>query len=179
MDRIEVMLKEYEMLRQEILGAMSNRAQIISFGLGTIGVLFAGILTSDLAKESPKLLIVVFSFAIPTASVLVLYIWLGEVERMMRAGRYLANLEGRINRALGAGEDTLRWENWLRDTRVQIRYTYLVVIALFFGFAYGSPVLTVLAGKLAFRSHAWVVLLPWAAGVPILCDVYRRTSRFR
>jgi hypothetical protein len=99
MDRVEVLLKEYETLRQESLDSNNNRSQIVSFGLGTIGLLAASVLASERASASLPLLLMVFSGAIPIISILVLYSWLGEVERMMRAGRFMSELERRINGA--------------------------------------------------------------------------------
>ena len=59
MDAIEIMLKEYETLRQEVLAAMSNRNSILSFGLATIGAIFTASIAADmvanvLSLELPK-----------------------------------------------------------------------------------------------------------------------------
>ncbi len=45
MDSVEIMLKEYETLREESLAAMSNRNSILSFGVAAMGV----ILTASIA----------------------------------------------------------------------------------------------------------------------------------
>jgi len=48
MEKTDVMLKEYETLRQEILTAMGSRNSVLSFGLATIGA----ILTASLATQT-------------------------------------------------------------------------------------------------------------------------------
>jgi hypothetical protein len=42
MDKEEILLKEYDSLRAEVLNAIANRNSILTFGLATIGVLFTG-----------------------------------------------------------------------------------------------------------------------------------------
>lgn len=39
MDSLEIMLKEYDALRQEVLAAMSNRISILSFGIAAVAAI--------------------------------------------------------------------------------------------------------------------------------------------
>lgn len=97
MDEVDALFKEYDTLRQESLDSMQNRTQIVAFGLGTLAVLAGAVLSLDSGDRSPHLIVAVFSIGLPVISALVLYIWLGEVERMMRAGKHIQQLELRIN----------------------------------------------------------------------------------
>ena len=126
--------KEYQTLRQESLQTMANRTQIISFGLGTVGVLVAGTIAAS--APSPHLVSTMFDVAIPLVSVLLYYAWFAEFERMVRAGRFIQRLEHRINETLG-NEPVLSWEKYLETARMG--YAYVVVAILFLGIATLAP----------------------------------------
>lgn len=177
--RVEAMFKEYETLRQESLDSMNSRNQIVSFGLATIGLLGAAVLSADDKIRSTRLILTVFGLGIPVLSVLVLYIWLGEVERMMRVGVYLEGLEERINAQFEADEPPLGWEAFLRLGRAQMVYPYVVVIGAFLGFALFGPVLAVMAGSVSFWDYRWLWSLNLAALVLVGCDVWERARRFK
>lgn len=172
-------MKEYETLRQESLDSINNRSQIVSFGLGTVGVLAAGVLASERASGSFPLLVLVFSLGIPTISVLVLYSWLGEVERMMRAGRFMVDLEARINAEISAAGPTLTWERWLRSSNTQMRYPYIVVLALFLGIAVGAPLLGLSVAAVSWREYWWCIAVPWGITFLVSAHMKRRTDTFR
>lgn len=176
MNKTELLLKEYETLRQESLDSINNRSQIVSFGLGTIGLLAAGVLASERASSSLPVLSLVFCLAIPTISILVLYSWLGEVERMMRAGRFLVDLEARINAEIDSKEPTLTWESRLRSGSTQMRYPYLVVLALFLGIAAGAPLVGLAIAWPAWRTYCSWIALPLLA---VLFVAYHMASRAR
>lgn len=68
-------------------------------------------------------------------------IWMGEYERMARAGHYIVGLEGRINARLANGAwRGLRWEGWLREGGnahsrvVGGHHRYLAIASVFIGF---------------------------------------------
>jgi len=132
---IEIMLKQYTLLRTEMMQSLQSQINILQFGLASVGVLIgAGIAnwkTSDF-----YLPFVVFLLIIPTICYIVLAVWSGELMRMMRAGVFNADLEMKIN-ALSKQKDLLNWENWLRrrdkkPTTPQITWSYLAIILLFF-----------------------------------------------
>lgn len=135
----EALFKEYDTIRQEILLSMSNRTQVISFGLGTIGVLTAGLLSAE--KPSPAVLTGVFSFTLPIVSVLIYYAWFAEFERMIRAGRHLQRLERTINATFEADAPVLTWELQVEGQR--LNYPYVVVAMLFLGAGLFTPLLAV------------------------------------
>jgi hypothetical protein len=172
-------MKEYETLRQESLDSINNRSQIVSFGLGTIGILAGGVLASERASQSIPLLILVFSVGIPTVSVLVLYSWLGEVERMMRAGRFMVDLEARINAEISPGDPALTWERWLRTANTQMRYPYIVVLALFLGIAVGAPFLGLSMAAVSWAEYWWCIAAPWCLALLATAHMKRRTDTFK
>ena len=128
MDSSDILLKEYETLRQEILAAMSSRNSILSFGLATIGA----ILTASLATQtgpSPSLLSsLILELAVLAISIFVLFMWLGEYQRMQRAGKFLVGLEKRINEI--ASKKLLTWETSLRAKRGHMQYPYNTTVLL-------------------------------------------------
>jgi hypothetical protein len=135
MDSIEILLKEYDTLRQEIIATISSRSSILSFGVGTIGVLLtAGMATGSLSGGSLVAGLILI-LLVPAMTNFILFMWLGEYERMQRAGRFLAELEGKINKE--TQPNLLTWETNLRKKRQHMDYPYtntillLIVISFF------------------------------------------------
>lgn len=126
MEKIEILIKEYETLREEVLTTMQVRNSILSFGLATIGV----ILTAAIALVGNSALLsgLVLSAIVPSISIFILFMWLGEYQRMQRAGRFLVELEKKINE-IAAGE-LLTWETSLRSQRRHMRYPYNTTVMM-------------------------------------------------
>src|SRR5687767_7154944 len=112
MEAVEIMLKEYETLRQESLTAANSRTLTLQFGLAIIGGIIAATTASDKVVAQPFITSIVLIFVVPSISMLILLIWLGEHQRIQRAGLHLTYLERRINQ--DASKKLLTWENNLR-----------------------------------------------------------------
>lgn len=128
MDKSDILLKEYETLRQEILAAMSGRNSILSFGLATIGAIFTASLATQTGSTPSLLSSLILELAVPAISVFVLFIWLGEYQRMQRAGKFLVGLEKRINEI--ASKELLTWETVLRSKQSHMKYPYNTTVLL-------------------------------------------------
>jgi hypothetical protein len=126
MDATTIMLKEYDTVRQEALTALTVRTAILGFGLATVAGVFTAavsILTRDSAQYktlASGLLVLV----IPSVTLSVLCLWWGEYRRMQRAGKFLVELESRINKE--EKRDLLGWEHQL----VHLTFPYLATFAL-------------------------------------------------
>ncbi|MCJ7484052.1 MAG: hypothetical protein MUO31_13920 [Thermodesulfovibrionales bacterium] len=132
--------QEYTTLRQESLQSMGNRNQIITFGLGSIGLLIAATLSASTDALIAKFIPMVFNIIVPIISILIYIAWFAEFERMVRAGKYIQHLEDAINRTLV--HDALSWEHDLEKMRMG--YAYFSVFALFLGIAVVSPFLSLI-----------------------------------
>ena len=104
-DELEIMLKGYDYLRQEVLNSLNWQNRFLIAGATIISVLFGLGLTIE---ETLKLSTII----IPPAVTALIAFWLVEQSRMMRAGDYLQLLEDEIN--IKASEACILWENWLR-----------------------------------------------------------------
>ncbi len=131
MNTVEVMLKEYETLRQESLNTMSNRNTILSFGLASIGAIFTGSILAYTRGAYPLMSSLALIVLIPFVSSFILVIWLGEYERIQRVGRFLVEVEHKVN-AQFSGK-LLSWETYLREHRAHMRYPYNATVALLVG----------------------------------------------
>ncbi|MCI0553936.1 MAG: hypothetical protein L0287_23560 [Anaerolineae bacterium] len=185
-EKIEIILKEYDSIRNESLNTITNRFQILSFGLAGLAALAAGILAAVQQAENSTLVLLAFNITIPLISTLILYIWLGEVNRMNRAGGYLVVLEKKINKM--AGKRVLGWEKRLRSKETKMTYPYNTVIVLLMSFVFIFPVLGLFASKIDFQQKNWwsivyiIVLyfvVPYSIGIFILCDVLSRKDHFK
>lgn len=128
MDKTDVMLKEYETLRQEILTAMGSRNSILSFGLATIGAIFTASLATQTGNTPSLLASLILELGVPAISAFVLFMWLGEYQRMQRAGKFLVGLEKRINESVSS--ELLSWETSLRAERKHMKYPYNTTVML-------------------------------------------------
>lgn len=157
MDPVEIMLEEYKTLRQESLNAMSNRNIILSFGLASISAVFTGSIiahasTSDI-HSSILILRFAFILVIPAISCIVLLMWLGEYERMQRAGKFLAKLELKINTE--ASRELLSWEKYLRERKLHMKYPYYATVVLLTGI---SGISLVLGWAVSGLSATWMLV---------------------
>jgi hypothetical protein len=119
---IKILLEEYKTLRQESLGSIRLRIQIVSFGLAAIILLF-GVPLSLRSGFNIILINIIYTFVIPLLCTIIVNIWLGELYRMERAGNFMYLQEIRINKAINkyillnnkmSDISILSWEGWLR-----------------------------------------------------------------
>ncbi len=171
MESIDVMLKEYEALRAEILVTMNARISVLSFGLATIGLIFTASVAASVSGSNPvpdnnPLPGVMLILAVPAITDFVLFIWLGEYQRMQRAGRFLVDLEHRINDK--AKENLLTWETQLRNQRSHMKYPYNTTVMLLIAISLISLVM----GLITFgppQTWIWVVCI---VGIVVHLVVY-------
>jgi hypothetical protein len=128
MDPVDVLLEEYQTIRQEILASMNNRVSVLSFGLATIGAIFTASIAVSTASNYSQLSNLMLISTVPVVTGFILFMWLGEYQRMMRAGKFLHDLEDRINNASGH-ESLLTWEHYLKS-RGHMRYPYNTTVML-------------------------------------------------
>jgi len=94
--RIEVLLKEYDTCREEILGRIGKRFNILTLLGGLVGIVGA-------KKTDVNWPVVWIAIAI----LLVVWTWMGLL--LDQLSKNVQDLEGRINEI--AGEKLLRWES--------------------------------------------------------------------
>ncbi|HEV2863338.1 MAG TPA: hypothetical protein VGX48_20150 [Pyrinomonadaceae bacterium] len=154
MDPIEIALKEYEAIRQEILTSMNNRVSILSFGVAAIGAIFTAsiaVFTSDRVLSGLMLTV-----AVPAIDSFILFMWLGEYQRMQRAGKFLVVLEGKINEMASA--TLLTWETTLRARRSHMNYPYNITALLL-------VVISIISIYLGLVTLPLSLLLKWTIGI--------------
>lgn len=122
MSEEEILLKEYDTLRNEILTAMTNRNSILTYGLATIGILYTGVAALDKSSDNSIFSIIILMVVSPVLCVFISLNWLGEYERMQRAGSFIVDLEKRIN--LIKSKVILSWETNLRSQKKHMKYPY-------------------------------------------------------
>jgi uncharacterized membrane protein YbhN (UPF0104 family) len=104
--RDELVVQEYLSLRNESLAAKQNQQSVLQWSMATVGIGVAAVFATSAVLFDPKtharqwILIadvVIFGIAIPVLAALAFAIWLGELERMERAGMYLRAKEQSVN----------------------------------------------------------------------------------
>ena len=165
----ELALQEYNALREEILTTMGTQDGTLRFAAATVGIVLTG--GFNIWRHTlPATL--VFVVVVPYLCMMVLIVWLGEVTRMMRAGKHLERLEERFEEVAHPPEPVMRWERNLRDPKAKgtrwdrhYEWNYLAIILMFWSLGVGSigaGVYRALSAKQAVASPTavWV-----AAGV--------------
>lgn len=128
MNQVEIMLKEYETLRQEILMAMNNRINILQFGITVIGAIFTVTVATYNKQSSLLLANLIFAVVIPSICIFVLLMWFGECQRIKRAGKFLVELEKQINQKIS--QQVLKWETELEQKRSHMKYPHNATVLL-------------------------------------------------
>jgi len=180
---IEVALEEYKTLRQEILQSMQAQQAIVNYGLAVVGVLLGVAFNSWQQTVPATVLLLAF---VPIVCYLVLFVWLGEIARMMRAGQYLKQLEEKISSKFPNESPPLAWENYLREPVAragtpQMVWNYIAVVGLFLL----AAIVAVVVGNIRIFNEVERSTLIWLNTVEstffIACVVYIFVtgSRFR
>lgn len=123
--KLEILLAEYNSLRSESLAAINNKLKVLTIGFAGLSVFVGSALSGDL--ETPTFLLITLGI-VPVLAKALLFIWLGEHRRMLRAGGGVQSLEYKINEI--AGEALITWEQWLHDSKSHGRLPYLTTIGL-------------------------------------------------
>jgi len=117
-------LEEYKSLRSESLTSMQNQQSTLRFATAAIGAMFA----FGIPHLGTTAGFIIFSTLIPLFSSTFYLIYAIEFGRMVRVGRYIEQIEKRINYKLEP--NTVGWETWL-STQVKgksprLRFYYSV-----------------------------------------------------
>jgi hypothetical protein len=134
--RVTIALAEYNSLRQESLQAIGNRLQVLNFTFAALSVVVAAVLAGKVPPLAAAAVTIAF---VPSVAKAALLVWLGEYSRSQRAGRWIAELETRINADIGSS--VLGWESRLLTRSAHMGFPYLAVVGLLLGTGYASYVL--------------------------------------
>jgi Zn-dependent protease with chaperone function len=135
---VDLAIEEYRTVRAEELVALQSHLAILRYGITGCAVLVG------VAVQQHKDRYLGWIIAIAIVPMVVLFsvvIWMGEYERMARAGHYLARLEARLNQRFSHVDwPALRWESWLHaGAAAQSRvagglHRYFTIFGIFVGF---------------------------------------------
>lgn len=131
---IQAMLAEYNSLRTESLGAISNRVTIANFTFGAVAIILAGLIN----QQNPGVITgVVALIFVPQIAKTGLMVWLGEYNRSQRAGKWISDLEKRINKVV-EHDHAMVWESALLGNSIHMSYPYSSVVILLVGAGWSS-----------------------------------------
>src|SRR5690606_32851896 len=115
----DMVMQEYNSLRNESADSLKNQQSIINYGLAAIGVLIA-FSASLWGKE--KIVEIIYVIFIPFLCNLIILIWNGEVRRMSRAGQYIKRIEDKVlqefSKEANISIPALEWETFLRKPKL-------------------------------------------------------------
>ncbi|HYM45096.1 MAG TPA: M48 family metalloprotease [Solirubrobacteraceae bacterium] len=141
---IAVALEEYRTVRQEEITSMQSYVSTLRYGVTGCVVLIG------VAAQQHGDRYLGWAIALALVPLVVLFsavVWMGEYERMARAGHYVAMLEGRISSRCQSLSPPLHWESWLREGGItQSRivgglHRYITITGLLIAFQVASVVM--------------------------------------
>ena len=111
-ETLSTLLEEYKSIRSESLLSIQTQTSVISFGIAGFGAML-GLSFQNFEKMSPLMLAVLLFWVMLIFLYGVLFLWTGELRRMVRAGNYLTIIGYKINGQLLYS--AVYWEKWLRQ----------------------------------------------------------------
>jgi hypothetical protein len=177
----EFELEQYRALRAEILRAMEEGNQVMSFGLATIGV----ITSASLGIKESAVGYIIFSILLPCLTSLILSLWFASQERIARASYFLSGIEERLNDLHDIGS-MVTWEIWLRNRGIDgkanhfwsteysgiVLLAFLVVVPIMASFFTGGK-------NINGWTRLWVISVTSVA-LSVFCFSFKsRISRWR
>lgn len=114
--RLDVILKDYELIRAEAVYRLGARQTITTFFVPVVGTIVAAAYT---APDPVRAL--VLAAAVPSLCYVTIYLWLAETQALRRASKYLYSLSKHIVELVHAEDSreappVLLWEQQLRDS---------------------------------------------------------------
>jgi hypothetical protein len=155
--QLQAALAEYESLRQESMAAITNRVTVANFTFGALALIIAGLLAQQNPGPLAGVVAVVF---VPQLSKTGLLIWLGEYDRSQRAGRWIRDLELRVNALVE--NQSMSWESALMSKGTHMSYPYASTVLLLLGAGWASAVLGLGIIYASLAAHG-IDRLGWAA----------------
>lgn len=180
MDWIAVAMEEYKTLRQESQAAIDRQERVLASGTAVTALVLG--VGANAARGSTVSIVLLLVLA-PLLACLVTIMWLGEVERMLRAGAYVSLIEQRVNSEFHGGKPALGWESFLRRRAPggrRILWLYRAVFAILLSLASASAILG--AAGLVEHGAIWVVVGGVVAGsllIALTCVYVGSEMRFR
>ena len=178
MGKIEVLCKEYDAVRSEILAGLSARYTILSIGITAVGIMctVAGALHK---MGDGAVTTIIFVVAVPAIITSIGLIWFGEYCRVQKAGARLTYFESRINaearQQFNTQEDLLILETATRKAREAKPYRFDPVLVGLGVIA----ILSVFIGRSISNDHGVRPGLLWLPAIGLMYWLAVRSMRRR
>ncbi|HEY0784573.1 MAG TPA: hypothetical protein VGD62_01805 [Acidobacteriaceae bacterium] len=183
MTQDDLELEQYRSLRAEILRAMEDGNQVMSFGLAAIGI----VLTAGMNAKGTALSFFMFALVVPALSSLVLSMWFAAQERIARASYFITGIEARLAQSLSFKAPL--WDSWLRTSSKRddgpshhhfwnTEFSGIAIFAfLIFGPLFFSSLVS--GTSLPLRVRVAVVLVAGVAYILFFFWIRRRVERWQ
>ena len=110
MTQDDLEIEQYRSLRAEIIRAMEDGNQVMTFGLGAIGI----VMTAGIGAKGTPISFFIFAVIVPSFSSMVMSMWFAAQERIARASFFITGIESRLKESLNASIPL--WDSWLRTS---------------------------------------------------------------
>ena len=145
-DWLTVVLEEYKSLRAEAVAARDAQLAVLRFGVAIVGVVAA--IGVSLRDRESVLAGAMLCVIVPGIVLFVVELWMGEIERTIRTGNFIAAIELQVSQHFQGRSvaPPMAWEGWLRrrdgdQPSAQQRASFVrtvVILCLFLSVSIGS-----------------------------------------
>ncbi len=161
-DWIDAALEEYRSLRDESLQAIDRQVRVLALGTTVSGVVLGLGVKAGTSSSTAAVLLVGFA---PLLALFVCVLWIGEMERMVRAGAQIASIERRVSERIDQEDPPMSWESSLRLDEPGRRRILTVYRAIFAILVLLAAIASIL-GDIGVAQHS----KPWLLGGASLFD---------
>lgn len=135
----------YKMMKDDSRVITQLQQTTLSWSSVSVGVLL--LFGLNLWKESSLLAFGFFVLILPSASIMFFNVWLMEVARVMRIGRYLYLLENKIQECF-SDNSLLMYEHWLKEEAIEeirhFTFGHKSAVAIYMGICVFSHIIAVI-----------------------------------
>ena len=174
-------LEEYRAVRAEILAAFKLQQQVIAFGVTVLAAATA--LGLNFLQKDPTVTVGLGLIA-PLIALVVILVWVGELERMVRAGAWVSMIEQRLWNLFGELPPPLGWETALRGgespfpiKRVLYRYRGILVVLLLLSNSSNLAALWANWGSFPRMQQVAILLIQGSINAAAIAIYFYRESR--
>ena len=179
-EKLEALLKQYELIQNYTFNTIpASKNSILSFGLTILGAIFTGNIVLLSTEKYLEVSNFIFVFILPLASTTILFIWLGEIQRMMRAGFFLLSLEQQINKLV---DDTIfTWEIYIRKKENKIKYPDIFALCIFLGTSFFSIIASLIISDTSVLGIPKLIILIYdvLCHIILIVFIFRKARKFK
>ena len=134
---VDIVLKEYEFLRREIMSKIDANWKILSFETGGTSLILGFVFVNDKVELLPL---------VPFLILVTSFLYLGNTESILNLGKYIRTyIEPDLSTLKTKSLKSTSWEKFVKDEKGPYKLIHISTLILFMGMFYATLFLMVLS----------------------------------